>query len=161
MRRIITFILLLSWIPSLCGCGLFRNDDAESVSFYYMRSEFQYNTEENIIVAESRKVSGHIKDVNYVLSLYLMGPLDEALLSPFLPGTRLYHASQGEDGVISIILSSQDNLTDSYFSLACACMALTCMNHFETDAVSISSGQRSIVMTRDSLLLQDIPFQQE
>ena len=161
MRRVIAFALLLSWIPALCGCGFFRNDDAEGVSFYYRRSEFQYNSEENIIVAEDREISGHSNDLNYVLSLYLMGPLDEALVSPFFPGTRLYHASRAEDGTITVILSSQDNLTDSYFSLASACIALTCMDHFETDAVSIISGQRSITMTRDSLLLQDIAEQQE
>jgi spore germination protein GerM len=161
MKKICCVILCLSFLFTLVGCGKLRTSSPEEVSFYYRRTEFQYNTDENIIVPESRTVSAHYEDFNYVLSLYLMGPLDDSLMSPFHDGTRLFSVTN-DDSSVSIILSSQDNhLTDSSFALACACISLTCMDLSGAEAVTVTSGRRSITMTKDSLMLTDSVLQQE
>lgn len=161
MKRFICIVFILVLLTSLLGCGKISPTSPETISFYYCRTEYQYNTEDAIIVSEDRPVSAHSEDLKYVLSLYLMGPLDDSLASPFHDGTRLFDIT-AESGSVSIILSSQDNhLSDSSFSLACACISLTCMDITEAESITVTSGRRSVTMTRDSMLLSDAVLQQE
>ena len=46
-------------------------------------------------------------------------------------------------------------LTDSEFSLACACLSMTCMELTNAENVTITSGSRSLTLSRDNLLLND------
>ena len=46
-------------------------------------------------------------------------------------------------------------LSDAEFSLACACLSMTCMGLANVENVTIVSGSRSLTLSRDNLLLND------
>ncbi len=152
MKRLICFFLLLSLALPLLGCS---QEIQEPGNFYYPRREFQAENAQNMIVAEQRDITGHARELHYLLSLYLIGPLNEELKSPFPQDTRLISVSQ-EDLTLHIELSSMPNrYTDAQFSLACACLTLTCLELSDATQVTIVSGERTITMARDTLVLQD------
>lgn len=152
MKRILCFLLCLALMLPLWGCSKGIQDEAV---FYYRRTEFQYGAETGVIVPEQRDITGHVGDLPFLISLYLMGPLEEGLKSPFPPNTRLLSVNPVV-GAVRIELSRIDSsFTDSQFSLACACLTLTCLELANVSAVTITSGERSITMERDDLVLYD------
>lgn len=154
MKRIICLILLFSFL--LSGCSLFAERIKEPVTFYYVRAEYPYSTKESIIGSEDREASGHRGDLSYLLALYLIGPSDEELVSPIPKGTRIYSASQERDTVYLNLSDTGSTLTDSGYAIACACLSMTCLSLTDADKVTITSGERSITMSADSLMLYDI-----
>ncbi len=46
-------------------------------------------------------------------------------------------------------------MTDTEFTLACACLTMTTLSITGGDEVTITSGSRSVTMSRDSLTLID------
>lgn len=158
MKRIICILLSLCLL--LSGCG--RAED-HSVSFYYCRSaeDYQYFESDGVIRGEGRDVTGHRSDLRYMINLYLAGPLEEGLQSPFPKTARLISVSIAEDTIL-IQLSDQDKtMTDAEFSLACACLTLTCMNLHSCAQVTITSGDRTVTMDESSILLSDDLLPQE
>lgn len=152
MKRILSFLLILALMFPLWGCSKGIQDEAV---FYYRRAEFRYGEENAVVVPEQRDITGHVGDLSFLISLYLMGPLEEELESPFPKNTRLISVSPVV-GAVRIELSNlNDSITDSRFSLACACLALTCLELTDTQEVTITSGDRSVTMDRDSIVLHD------
>ena len=149
MKRIISISILLCLL--LCGCGQRLK---EPVTFYYLNANFEEDMS-TVILSEQREASGHRHDLSYLMALYLMGPTEEDLRSPIPRGTRIYTSAYSEDSVELNLSDTDKTLTDSEFSLACACLSLTCLDLTEAQSVTISSGSRSLTMTRDALLLSD------
>ncbi len=150
-------LLLCLFLP---GC---QRADENSVSFYYSRDpqQYQYFEENAVIDREYRDLTGHRKDLRYMTGLYLAGPMEEGLIPPFSKSTRLLSVQQ-DGGAITIELSDHTSImTDSEFSLACACLTLTCLDFTECEEVTVVSGERSVTMTADSILLSDTLLQQE
>lgn len=155
MKRFLGILLSFLLIVPLIGCE--NASDPDAVLFYYSRKEFQYHSADSVIVAEEREISNPSRDLGYLLPLYLVGPLDESLVSPFPAGTRLERVSLGND-TLTLELSDLDGiLTDPQFSLACGCIALTGFEYCQSDSITVISGQRTIQIDRDSLILSDIP----
>lgn len=154
MKRTICLILIFSML--LSGCTLFTGRIKEPVEFYYVRAEYPYASEESIIGSEEREASGHRDNLSYLLALYLIGPSDDELVSPIPKGTRIYSVEQREDGVFLNLSDTAATLTDSGFSIACACLSLTCMGLTGQESVTITSGDRTVTMTSDTLMLYDI-----
>lgn len=154
MKRILCLILVFSLI--LSGCSLFGERIKEPVTFYYVRSEYSYNTTDSILASEEREASGHREDLSYLLALYLIGPADDELVSPIPKGTRIYSAEQAEDTVFLTLSDTAATLTDSGFSIACACLSLTCLGLTGAEKVTITSGDRTVTMSADTLMLHDI-----
>jgi len=160
MRKILSFLLCTLFCCCLMGC---TTADSNSVSFYYSRDpeQYQYFEEDSVIHSELRDLTGHRNDLRYMVGLYLAGPLEEGLITPFTKSTRLISVEK-EDNEVFIELSDHANvLTDAEYSLSCAALTLTCMNFTHCDAVTIVSGERSVTMTADSILLFDTLPQQE
>lgn len=154
MKRLLSILLILSLLLPVWGCSASEKNTA---AFYYRRVEFQYGSaaEDGVITSEDRAVSGHTEDISYVIALYLMGPQDDDLASPFPPETKLIDA-RFQGGELHIRLSDVTNvLSDSQYALGCGCLAMTCMEITDIGYVTISSGARSIRMGRDSLTLLD------
>lgn len=149
MKRLIACILIILLL-CLCGCGSTKDD----VLFYYRQVDFQYGEQNGVILSESRNVSGHKGDLHFLLALYLVGPLDEALISPFPQETKLISAYK-EGETVYVEISDVSSLSESEFSLGCACIALTCMDIENAQSISITSGSRSITLDQNSLLLYD------
>lgn len=148
MKRLFCLGLVLAML--LCGCGM-----DEKANFYYRRVEFQYDAPDAVIAAESRDISGHSDDPEFLLSLYLMGPMDAELVSPFPSGTKLIALEYTEERLTITLSDFTGSLSDSEYTLACACIALTGMDLYGTDAVTILSAEHTITMTRDQLTLFD------
>ena len=156
--RILAFFASLLLI--LSGCG---STQREGTLFYYCRDpeQYRYFEEDGVIHPETRDLMNHRNDIRYMVSLYLAGPMEEGVVSPFTKATKLISAELRDD-TIHIELSGHNNiLTDPEFSLACACLTLSCMDYMPCNAVTIVSGDRSITMDAQSILLYDPLPQQE
>lgn len=151
MKRILCLTLVLSILFS--GCGFFGERIREPATFHYLCRNYQ---EELccVIVSEEREAAGHTGDLAYLMALYQMGPSNEDLTSPLPSGTRI--SSDVQNGQIFLELSDAAlTLSDPEFSLACACLTLTCLDIMEAESVTVSCGSRNKTMTRDSLILHD------
>lgn len=153
MKRFFVFIILAAML--LGGCGSQGQQMKEPVTFYYLRDQYRYGNSQSIMDGEEREVSGHRGDLRYLMALYLLGPSSEELRCPLPLGTRILSAEQ-EDGRITLTLSEVPaSMTDTTFSLACACLSRTCLSLTEADSVTVISGSRSITMDADNLVLTD------
>ena len=155
MKRSLCVLLCVLFLIGLCGCSTPLSGSGEPVSFYYRRADFQYHGTDNVIVPEQREISGHGGDLHYMISLYLVGPLDDSLVSPFPKGTRLLDTQQNGLALLLTLPASAASLSDSAFSLACTCLGLTCMSFTNAETVTVSSGERVMTITTDNLLLSD------
>lgn len=161
MKRLLSVVFVLLVGCSLFACSTYGTGIKDPVTFYYPRSIVTYGQEDSIIASEFREASGHANDPDYLISLYLRGPMDDGLISPFPPGSNLIEFKQ-EDGVIFLTLSNAfANQSGLDLSVACACLSKTCFELCDADQVEIRAESiplgtaQAIVMTRDSLLLHD------
>lgn len=145
--------LLLIFCILLTGCGFFGERIWEPVTFYYLCGSYSEDLC-CVIVSEERETSGHTGDLPYLLALYLMGPTEDEHISP-LPAGACIHSTV-ENGHIFLELSNiPASMTDIDFSLACACLTLTCLDIIDADDVTIRNGDQEKTMNRDSLTLYD------
>lgn len=159
MKRLFSLLLTLC-IILLCGCVRTDGGGTEAV-YYYCRNEYAYGSRDGVIASEIRDISGHEGDMQYLLSMYLMGPLSEELECPFPSRTKMLSVRYGEDSIILEITDCQKLLSDSQFSLACACLAKTCLELSDARQVIINSGSQSMTLTSESFLLFDSPIPTE
>lgn len=152
MKRVICTLLAAALLIALLpGCAKKPN---EPVTFYYLKDAY----EEDMacpIYGEEREVAGYRDNLKYLLSFYLMGPIGKSLRSPLPGGTLLCTVSLDGSQLTIEITNTDALLTDAEFSLACACLSMTCMGLVETDSVTIVSGSRSLTLGPDNLLLTD------
>ncbi|MBO7251265.1 MAG: hypothetical protein J6V25_01430 [Oscillospiraceae bacterium] len=154
MKQTIAILLLICLI--FTGCASDGSAKENQITFYYLRQQYQYGEPDGVIVQEHRDASGHRRDLNYLMALYLMGPTDESHRIPLPSGTRVY-CNQLDSYTITLELSEAANvLSESEFTIACACLSLTCFNVTNAQKVTVVSGERTITMTRDTILLNDI-----
>ena len=142
MKKHLSLFLVILLL--LSGCS--AKDHAK---FYYSRSEFQYHSPDSVIVSEYRDITGHANDLSFLISLYLMGPLEKDYVSLFPSGVRLLNAELAEKHL------TVETLSDSEYSLACACMALTCLELTDAQDVTITSGSRSVTIDPNQLTICD------
>ncbi len=155
MKHTLCLVLCGCFLMALCGCSVTPSRSGEPVSFFYRRADFQYHSSENVIVPEQREISGHGGDLRYLVTLYLVGPLDDSLVLPFPKGTQLLELKESGEGLQLTLSGSGDSLSDSDYSLACACLALTCFSFVDTGEITIICGERTMTITPDNLLLTD------
>ena len=90
-----------------------------------------------------------------------MGPISQELFSPLPRGIQLYGIQQDSGELTIEISNTAATLSDAEFSLACACLSMTCMGLTDTDSVTIVSGSRNLTLNRENLLLNDTITQEE
>lgn len=152
MKRLLCIFLSVLMLLTLTGCSY---GDMDGYRFYYRRRELQFGTEDGVIRAEARDIDGHKGDFSYLIALYFSGPLDEELVSPFHPSTRLLSVRQEEEHLIIQLTDSGIAIPDSEFSLACACLSFTCMENPGITAVTVENRHRTVTMTRDILTIYE------
>ncbi len=143
----------------LCGCQLESREDREPVLFYYRQAEFVLGEDNGSIAAEERDGTGHITDMNYLLRLYLAGPLSEELICPFPSDVQLSSIRTGQGKVTVTLTGSPEHLPEAQKTLACACLTLTCLDIFEEETVMILWGEEIITMDESCLTLFDSSLQ--
>ena len=138
----------------LSGCGFFAERIKEPVTFYYIRARYQEDMV-SVIESEEREASGHREDLSYLLKLYLMGPADDELKSPLPRGAKILSVERSGSGILIQLTDITNAMSDAEFSLACACLSLTCLGLTDAHTVTVSSGEWNITMGRDTLTLSD------
>lgn len=153
MKRLLSLLILSALLFS--GCSGQSQHMKEPVTFYYLRSQFEYGSTQSIMGGEEWESSGHRNDLRYLMALYLIGPSSEELRSPLPLGTRILSAEQEGSSVTLTLSEMPAAMTDAAFSLACSCLTRTCMGLTQADSVSVVSGTRTVTMGADNLILTD------
>lgn len=160
MKRSIATLLLLCVGLSLCACS---SDLPEAMNFYYLRSgdAIRYGTEDGLIAAEQREVPGNLETPEAFLSLYLAGPLNTTLHSPFPEGTEVEHLVLHQNSLILVMNDTLQNLSGVERTAAYACLARTCFSWLDVKEIVVllpeteTQESFSITLTRDSFLFLD------
>ncbi len=159
MKQILASILALALLLCLIGCR--KEPQQAGIPFYYCAAQPSYSTGSTAISPEYRR--GVPQDSLFLaLEVYLGGPASEELRSPFPEGLTLAAATQQGSTVYLTLSRELADLTDLELTIACGCLSLTAMALTQAERVEISAvsgllnGQRSIVMDKNTLLLQDV-----
>jgi len=168
MKRFAGFLLILVLVFS--GCAMGSNRLKEPVTFYYPRVHDQQEAYDDFfsggaIGSEKREASGHRNDLNYLLPMYLLGPLDKDLKRPFAADCRVVSITW-EDRTVTVKLNAMAaNPDEMKLTLDCACLATTCMELTDAQTVIIQGiglDQQPLFtrsFTASSLLLEDTATQ--
>lgn len=162
MKRVLCLLLASLLLAGLLGCHYSDSGDIlEPVEFFYPRRSrnFVYGSADGVIASEIREASGHTDDLHYLISMYLRGPQDSDLRSPF-PGGCVPEEIRIEDDILHIRLSEEfSSLENMELTLACAALAKTCFAMTDSRYVhinSLSEGKSiTIQLGADTLLLAD------
>lgn len=153
--------LLTALLLGLCGCS--QNKDWQNTTvFYYLRGDMTYGDADSVITTEVQNVIDKNSDLDYLLSLYLAGPIDKRLRTPFPKELSVEAISRRDDLLIVTLSDELATLTDYPYTLACVCMAMTCLHLTDAKTVRISTtgevpaNRKDLEFTRDSILLQDL-----
>ena len=157
MKNILCMILTAALLLCLCGCK--KGPGENEAIFYYPRIQFEFGSDQGVMVPEYHDVSGHEGDLRYLISLYLRGPTDQELTLPFPGGTILVGLEETETE-LNVVLSSGAVILDPLELItACGCLAKTCFAISDAEVVHINSlpavsGQHvDMTFSRDSILL--------
>ena len=154
MKRITAWILFAVIALHLAGCSFASEDPGYTATLYYIRSEYEYHSTENVIVGETRSLA-YKAEISQLLDLYLAGPVDDGLISPIPKGTELIDI-QEYSGLLEITFSdTAQTLSDAQFSLACVCLGKTLMEDPGIIQMTVFSGERSMTVDRNNYLLTD------
>ena len=150
MKRMICMLVLFSLLVS--GCGILGSRIKDPVTFYYIREDYQKDMGP-VIAAEDRETSGRERDLPYLLALYSMGPSTEGLRSPFPRSTRITLTEHTEAGIVLNLSEPHQAVSDAEFTLAAACLAMTCTELSDTTRVTVVCGDRTVTIEPENLLL--------
>ncbi len=156
MKRWIPFLICCTLILSLYGCD--RSVSSQSHVRFYYRSEDPVGT---LITCEERTDLPKNAELTDLLQIYLQGPQNTSLVTPFKRNTTLVSVTQ-EGAKLYVTLSREHaRLSGQDLIIACGCFATTCFALTDAASVTIRTegllmdGQESITIDRDSLLLDD------
>lgn len=161
MKYYIRTALVTAILLSFCACSQTDNANTDTVFFYYPRDEITYWESDGVIASESRDSYGNVDDLQYLLSLYLQGPVSSDLRSPFPEDLQLVRLNQDEQTIDIVLGSSLDRFSGLEKTLAYTCLAMTCLDLTGAASVRIATeagliaGESPIVMDRSSFLLLD------
>lgn len=150
------FAMLLCLMVLLTGC----TGSEQGLRFAYQQKEPRYGSADGVIGWENRQAPGHEEDLQYLLTLYLEGPLDDTLFSPFPAGTALEGFTYSDSTLYVTLTEQYAGLDGIAHTVASACIAQTCFQLTPAEKVVIKCtseqfGNKSITLYRDSVLLYD------
>jgi hypothetical protein len=160
MKRILSLLLALLLIASLWGCTR-QEDPDKPITFYYSRAEYVYGNEGSVMGAEEREWNGQSDDLKGILTLYLNGPLNETLQSPFPSGTALVEIIVIDRQLIISLNNKLSLLSGIDLTLACACLSKTCFQLTDAEQITIKSPETEahpavyVTLSRNSIAFSD------
>lgn len=151
MKKNISFILCFAIVLLFCACGSSSqySDPKEPVNFYYCIQSNDNNKTSKLINAEVREALGHKDDPEYLISLYLSGPISYPFSSPFPTGVSLQDITIKDKNADITLSSHIAKLSDFNATLAYACLVMTVGEILDVETVTIRA--------KDSLI-NDSPF---
>ena len=159
MKRLMGFLLCLLLVLGCTGC----KDAPEGnppLNFYYRTASLSFSAGSTSIKKEARDVPEQDSWAQ-VLNIYLAGPEDSSLRSPFPANLQTVKTTMENKTVYITVTRELAALTGLDLTLACSCLALTCLELTGAQTVVISAegellfGQKSITMTKDTLLISN------
>ena len=153
MKRIAAFIIAIAAL--LSACSTIGTSMESSATFYYLHKEYVYGSDGSVIVPEAKAASGSRMSLAYLIALYAMGPTAEEHVMPYPADTKISCTESDNGDVILSLSDSASALSDSEFTLASTCLALTCFDAVGCSRVTVKLGDRSITMGRGSIVLKD------
>lgn len=153
MKRLTALLLLCALV--LGGCA-FLPSAPEKVTFYYVRRDYAQDMS-SPIAPELRDAAGLQGNLSHLLSVYLMGPSWDSLSGPFSVNVRLQELTRTGETLNVLLTDAAYLLSDSEYSLGCACVALTLFDATDANLVVITSGSRTLSINRNQLIYQDVP----
>ena len=165
MKRLIAITMLILTVLTMTACTR-DTKPVYPVAYHYLRAPSDagnifHGSSDSVIAPEIREGGSYREDLEHLLDIYLLGPLDHSYRSPFPVGTALKSISL--DGHhASVVLSRHfANYHGIDLTLACACLTMTVMDLTGAEAVTISvegfqlDGKASITMDRSNMILTD------
>ena len=120
IRLILVAAVLLS---VLAGCS--ESPASDAPTFYYLLAQPEFGSDGSIIGSESRPSAEGNNQLRYLLALYLSGPIDQRLRSPFPKGTAFLDL-RFEGDCLHLTMNGAFSILNSIdITKACACIALT------------------------------------
>ena len=154
-------ILLLLCLLLLTGCSTDREEMVRPVRFYYGYRNAQsgdYGAESGALGWELRDLGAELMSMQEVLQLYLQGPEDTQLRTPFPKGLLVEQVAV-EDAVLVVSFDGDlQSLTGVDRTLAAACLVQTMTQFSGIDAVSVTCEGEPIwtdLQSSDRYLLLD------
>ena len=161
MKKATSMILAMLLAFILSGCGGTAESLQEPVPFFYPEKVQEDGSITNVIRAEQREGKAFGDDLELLLTVYLAGPKDPSLYSPFPAHTELSKVTVSDGKVIIRFAESFGELSSLDRTIACACISKTCMEFTGAELVEIFAentlfdGVESIVISRQNLLTMD------
>lgn len=153
MKKAILLLVILGLIIFPAGCAKDSVNEQPSARFYYLRTptDYVYGASDGVVTWEARDISGNESATRYLLSLYLQGPLDESLRSPFPADCKVIGLTQNHSEITIILNGKFTALKGMDLTLGCICLARTCMSITGAETVHIQAegadGQISTIQT--------------
>jgi hypothetical protein len=166
MKKWMIFVLAVIVALSSWGCTAQRDKLQDPVHFYYLPQAYRFGTEDSVLAFEQRDGVTFRENPEALLRNYLEGPRDTTLRSPFPTGTGLIRLEIEGDTAYVLLSQAFSQLTGYRLTLACACVASTCLDYFDCVNVCISAenslldGEKSITLNAKTLLLYDTAVEQ-
>ncbi len=158
MKYVRLFLVILFLFSLLQGCSQPADDPP---TFYYLHAEPQYGISGSIIGSESRRNADTDMQLRYLLALYLSGPIDSSLRTPFPKGSAILVHHMDEQWLHLTMNGAFYKLEGVDIIKACACISLTVFENSDIQGISIhfteagSGIPRKVEFSRDSLMLHD------
>lgn len=140
MKKLICFFLVSALVLSLWGC---TQPEENTCTFYYLRTgdTIAYGREDALIAPVSRELAGQNADLNYLLQLYLEGPVEDTFQSPIPRGTYLLSSLWDGDTLVLVLSREFSTLDHMQLTLAGACLAATCHALAGAEKIQVRSGE--------------------
>lgn len=159
MKKQLSFLLICTVVSLLVGCTSPSLKD--SANFYYKPIGEVSAKNSDVIKAERREIDGVRNDIMDLISVYLQGPLDDSLESPFPKNTSVEKCTQMDDTLILILSPEFAELTGVDLTVACAALTKTVTELFPIQRVNFQTrnallnGEHSITMSKNGMQLVD------
>ena len=156
MKKKLTIVLLVS-ILLLTGCQK-PKCNTETTDFYYVRDEYIYTGEKSLLSVEKRNVSG---DISEILNIYLRGPENRKLISPF-PDDVYIKSLEIENRCLKVDLGQNfASLSGIDVIVACSALINTCLGLCDFDTIYITAdgafidGKSYLEFDKDDIIMTD------
>ena len=125
MKRVLSFLILIAVVFTVCGCTLQQQKIDQPVNYYYKATEIGYEDTSGVIKPEQRENRGHEDAFTYHIENYLAGPKSADLQSAFPADVSLVDLNF-EMNTATVTLSQQMTLLSGKdLTIACTCLGKT------------------------------------
>lgn len=161
MKKLLYFLLLFSLAVNFCGCAANNNQNAGTISFYYLRNNADFSATSPLLINSAYKTNDTNQDLQPIFRYYLTAPAPDNCVSPFPLGTELVSLDI-ESNQVSVTLTQHiKSLSAARQTIAYACITKTLIELAGVESVQIiitgsdTDSQTIYNFTNDSFTYSD------